>query len=107
VCEHLKLPDGGFAIICGGHRAKAYCACGRPSQFLCDWKVPGRKSGTCDKPICAQHALNVAPDRDLCPEHQREFELWKRRHPGVDVNDLRRNTLGPPETQKELFDGKL
>ena len=108
MCLHMRFPDGSSAIVCGTRRQRQFCACGRESDFLCDWKMPNKKSGTCDKPICKQHALNVAPDRDLCPEHQREFELWKQRHPEVDVTELRRKTLGPaPETQKDLFDGVL
>lgn len=106
MCEHVDLGDGNFAIICGGRKRAQYCACGRASKFLCDWKVAGKKSGTCDKPICERCALNVAPDRDLCPEHQRAFESWKQRHPGVDIHELRRKTLGPaPEKQEGLFDG--
>src|SRR5579864_2875737 len=106
MCEKVDLPGGGFGIICGGHARTRYCECGRASSFLCDWKMPNKKSGTCDKPICKQHALQVAPDRDLCPEHQRAFESWKHRHPGVDVNQLRRKTLGPEaEKQKSLCEG--
>jgi hypothetical protein len=81
VCEHINLPGGGHAILCGTRRKPRYCACGRECQFLCDWKVAGKKSGTCDKPICAQHAKQVAPDKHLCPEHQRQWEDWKVKHP--------------------------
>lgn len=108
MCLHMKFADGSTAIICGTRQRQQYCACGRVSAFLCDWKVPGKKSGTCDRPMCKSHAANVAPDRDLCPEHAQAFEAWKRRHPGVDVNHLRRQMLGP-ETQdrarqKSLFE---
>jgi hypothetical protein len=107
MCLHMKFPDGSSAIICGTRERRKFCACGRAADALCDWKMPEKKSGTCDKPICKQHALQVAPDCDLCPEHQRAFEAWKRRHPGVDVNDLRRKTLGPePAKQQDLFEGK-
>jgi hypothetical protein len=50
--------------------------------LLCDWKVKGKRSGTCDAPICAQHALQVGPDKHLCREHQKAWEDWQRRHPG-------------------------
>jgi hypothetical protein len=102
MCEHLTFPDGSTAIRCGLRRRRRYCACGRASEFLCDWKVAGNKSGTCDKPVCPQHALQVAPDRHLCPEHQRAFESWKHRHPGVDVNELRRQTVAAE--QPNLFE---
>lgn len=77
-CEHIKLPNGDTAIICGMRARKQFCACGRECEFLCDWKVPGKKSGTCDKPICGTHALQVAPEKHLCPEHQKANEVWKR-----------------------------
>jgi hypothetical protein len=84
MCEHIKLPDGGVAIICGmrGRRRK-FCACGRVCDFECDWKVRERKSGTCDAPICAKHAQQVGPDKHLCPLHQKAYEDWKRRRPGA------------------------
>lgn len=43
------------------------------SGFLCDGPPPsGRASnrkgtGTCDRPMCAAHAHQVAPNRHLCP----------------------------------------
>ena len=60
MCLHMKFPDGSSAIICGTREQQKYCACGRAADLLCDWKVSGNKSGTCDKPICKQHALAVA-----------------------------------------------
>jgi len=83
MCETLKLPDGNFAIICGGRHRTRYCACGRASSFLCDWKVKDKKSGTCDVPICQHHAQQVAPDKHLCPLHQKAYAEWKKRHPGA------------------------
>lgn len=104
MCLHMKFPDGSSAIICGTRGPRKYCACGRAADLLCDWKVSGKKSGTCDKPICKSHALNVAPDRDLCSEHQKAFESWKRAHPGVNVNELRQKALGlEPVNQQDLF----
>lgn len=75
-CRGVKLPDGGSAIICGLPRPKR-CGCGRPSTLLCDWKVPTKRSGTCDKPICASCSTSPAPDKDLCPAHAAAFEAWK------------------------------
>jgi hypothetical protein len=82
-CEHIKLPDGNFAIICGMRGKKRFCACGRAADLLCDWKVKEKKSGTCDLPICAQHAKQVGPDKHLCPQHQRAYADWLKRHPGA------------------------
>lgn len=82
MCEHVDFGDGNFAVICGGRRRRRYCACGHQAPFLCDWKVKEKRSGTCDLPICEKHALQVAPDKHLCPQHQKSYEEWKRKHPG-------------------------
>jgi hypothetical protein len=78
--EVIKLPNGQAVIVCRSG-AKQICACGRPAIALCDWKVSEHKSGTCDRPICGLHAKRVAEDKHLCPEHQRHYDQWKRRHP--------------------------
>ena len=81
MCEHIKFPDGTVGIICGTRKAR-HCACGRAGEFECDWKVKDKRSGTCDAPICSHHALQVGPDKHLCPQHQKTWEAWKKRHPG-------------------------
>lgn len=67
--------DGMTGFMCTTGRRKR-CACGRPATKECDWKVPGKKSGTCDRPICAGCTHVPAPDKDLCPLHAAE---WKAR----------------------------
>lgn len=74
-CEHVALPNGGSAIVCGVRRRK--CACGRRATLECDWKVPTKKSGTCDAPICPNCTTSPAPEKDLCKKHAAEFEAWK------------------------------
>lgn len=37
------------------------------SSLLCDWPVDG---GTCDAPLCAEHAHQVGPDRHYCRAHR-------------------------------------
>lgn len=49
--------------------------CRAMSTFLCDWPVEG---GTCDAPLCPEHAHQVGPDRHLCPIH---FALHRADHP--------------------------
>lgn len=54
MCEHLRMPDGSVAIVCGVRRGRpAPCAyCSQPSSLLCDgptWR-PGH--ATCDRPLC-------------------------------------------------------
>lgn len=79
-CQHVTVPGGYSAIVCGPTRR---CKCGRKATLLCDWKVPSRKSGTCDKAICDQCAVSVAPEKDLCPDHGLEFERWKAARSGT------------------------
>jgi hypothetical protein len=76
-----------------------YCACGRKATCLCDWKMPEKKSGTCDKPVCARHAKEVVPGKHLCPEHQLQYDTWRRKHPDVDVRGS-----GAGAEQKSLFE---
>jgi len=52
---------------------KPCCACGWISVYLCDWKVG---DGDCDKPICSGHALEVGPDKHLCPVHVETYRVW-------------------------------
>lgn len=81
-----RLPDGTIYHIKFAPRVKAPAPCaasrddGTPcavmSDFLCDWKIGPRM--TCDQPLCESHALQVAPDRHLCPAHQVEYQQWRR-----------------------------
>lgn len=75
-CEHVTLPGGQTAIVCST-RPRKRCKCGRRATLLCDWKIPGKKGGTCDRPICERCATSPAPGKDLCPDHARAFEEWK------------------------------
>lgn len=72
-CETAKLP-GGVAIVCSSRRNQR-CKCGNKATLLCDWKLPTKRlSGTCDKPLCTRCTFSPAPDKDLCPDHSREWE---------------------------------
>lgn len=73
-CEHVTMPGGGTAIVCGTrHR----CACGRRATLLCDWKVPTKKSGTCDRPLCRWCTTSPSEGKDLCREHLPAFRAWQ------------------------------
>lgn len=74
VCERFTLPGGGTAIVCSSRQR---CACGARANLLCDWKVPARKSGTCDAPICARCSTSPAPEKDLCPKYAAALKEWK------------------------------
>lgn len=86
MCQRVKLPGGDEVMVCGGHARSRFCVCGREAGFECDWIVRrnGNKPVTCDRAICAKHATVVAPDKHVCPQHLREFDRWKRRHPDFD-----------------------
>lgn len=74
-CEWVDLPGGGRAIVCG-QRGKKCRSCKRRATLECDWKVPERKSGTCDEAICARCATSPAPGKDLCPTHAAAYKEW-------------------------------
>jgi hypothetical protein len=73
-CHHVQLDNGARAIVCTSERRKRCSQCGKPADLLCDWKVPARRSGTCDQPICGNCTHSPAPDKDLCSAHAAEWE---------------------------------
>lgn len=80
MCDVVALADGTRAIVCGGHHRRRRCACGRPATLECDWKVPTRRSGTCDAPICARCTTSPGPEKDLCLTHADAWAAWRERH---------------------------
>ena len=74
-CEQVSLPGGGVAIVCGT-RSRQRCGCGTHATRLCDWKVAGKRSGTCDRPLCERCSTSPAAEKDLCPDHAQAFEDW-------------------------------
>lgn len=74
-CGYVRLQGGRTAIVCGRGRRIDRCAwCTKDGTFQCDWKIGGGK--TCDKHLCGKHAQEVAPEKHLCPEHQKAYEEW-------------------------------
>lgn len=72
-CQPIKF-DGGYAIVCArGRRRKRCSVCRqRPETKLCDHPTgPGK---TCDAALCNVCAVNVGPDRDMCPQHAKPKE---------------------------------
>lgn len=62
--------NGARGFVCTrGPRPR--CACGKPATLQCDAPAK-RKSGTCDKHLCAACATDVGPDRHLCAAHAAE-----------------------------------
>jgi hypothetical protein len=73
-CTPFKTPDGATGIICTATRR---CKCGRRATLECDWKMPNKKSGTCDAPLCAGCSTKPAPGKDLCAKHASDYAYWK------------------------------
>jgi hypothetical protein len=63
---------GGRGFMCTRTPARVpRCVCGLPSAYQCD--APSqRKSGTCDRHLCAGCATEVGPDKHLCRTHAAE-----------------------------------
>ncbi len=80
-CHPFDIPGVGRGFVCTSEKRQR-CACGQPGTLLCDWKVPSRKIGTCDAPICAACTTSPEPEKDLCPAHAAEFERWKETRRG-------------------------
>ena len=81
LCETVPLLGGGAAIVCSS-QGRRRCKCDRPATLLCDWKMPLKKSGTCDAPLCAGCSTSPAPGKDLCPAHAQALRDWLVRAPG-------------------------
>lgn len=66
-CTPITLPSGASAIVCTRTRRQR-CACGQIATLQCDAPTR-RRSGTCDRHLCAQCATEIGPDTHLCPTH--------------------------------------
>jgi len=84
-CERLTLRGGFSVIVCsrGGKpsvRIPNCRWCEKRATKLCDWPehAPLRlftHIGTCDAPMCSDHATHVGTDRDYCPLHTAQGKL--------------------------------
>ncbi len=70
-CNDVKLPNGGYAIVCTRGKRPIICAvCKRRGSKLCDFPLTGAKSGkTCDRPLCDRCAVSGGKEIDYCPTH--------------------------------------
>lgn len=75
-CYTIKDPNFGTMFLCGKFGPHCRGGCGAPGdEFLCDWPVG--KGKTCDAPLCADHAHEVAPEVHYCPGHFAEWEKYR------------------------------
>ena len=73
-CYVKKSSDGGPLFICGD--LGPHCAdCAGFGDFLCDYPVGDGK--TCDRPLCDDHANEIAPDLHYCAGHMKLWEEFK------------------------------
>lgn len=62
------------AIVC--RRPNKSCViCGATATRLCDWLLD---PGTCDRPLCDEHAHRAVGGVDYCPEHYAEVAAKRR-----------------------------
>jgi len=71
-CERANI-GGVSAIVCTRTRVRR-CKCGNRATRLCDWKIPSKKSGTCDAALCSKCSAPPAPEKDLCPKHAAQWQ---------------------------------
>lgn len=73
-CYVTKSREGGTMFICGD--LGPHCAdCAGFGDFLCDYPVGDGK--TCDRPICGEHATEIAPEVHYCAGHMKLWEEFK------------------------------
>lgn len=78
---------GSTMFICGD--LGGHCAdCAGFDDFLCDYPVGDGK--TCDRPMCVDHAHEIAPEIHYCDGHHKMWTEFKNRG-GVD--DVLRNVV--------------
>lgn len=77
-CRSILDKDGAVVgVACS--RGQRCSGCGGRASKQCDFELKGPKAGkTCDKHLCGRCAVNVGPNRDLCPAHSRMRPEEKR-----------------------------
>jgi hypothetical protein len=78
-CEHIQIPGGSMAIVCGLRRGKRQrCQfCGAPGTTLCDWK--------CDKPTKIPHIQLAEGDTIVTVQHKYRLKVLGLQRFAVDT----------------------
>lgn len=62
MCEHVRLPNGTVAIVCGVRRRRRLCThCRAWAEYECD---------VCDRPLCRRCRIHVPANQDFCKDHR-------------------------------------
>ena len=87
--------SGDLGPHCADHR------CSWVSAFLCDYPVGDGK--TCDRPLCSDHAYEVAPEIHYCDSHH---ATWKEFVANGGVKEMLENVVPykPPTQQGERYE---
>lgn len=73
-CYVVKAKDGGTMFMCGD--LGPHCAdCAGFGDYLCDYPVGDGK--TCDRPMCDDHANEIAPEVHYCAGHMKLWQEFK------------------------------
>ncbi len=71
---YYVVGDSGHIFMCGD--LGIHCAdCGDVCEFLCDYPVGDDK--TCDRPMCKNHAHEIASELHYCDSHFVEWQKFK------------------------------
>lgn len=74
-CYQFKTSDGGKGFMCGYLGPHCACCADAGDFALCDFPVGEGK--TCDRPLCEEHAHEVAPDLHYCDSHFAEWTKFR------------------------------
>ena len=89
-CNITKTRDGEKLFMCGEKMLQLdVCAdCRYVADILCDYPVGDGL--TCDRNLCADCAVEVAPNLHYCKPH---FEMWKQFKESGGVRDVLQNVV--------------
>ena len=67
---YVKDTKDGRVFLNG--RLGPHCYCGWVNTILCDYPVGNER--TCDRKLCEDCCVEIAPDTHYCSDHNREWE---------------------------------
>lgn len=67
-CHRIETPQGTIIACTRGQSRKCHY-CSSKATIACDYPTPERSSGTCGRPCCPYHAVNISKGVDYCKDH--------------------------------------